>query len=975
MDDNADPSRVPLPGRRLVGRQREQRLLHALLDAALNGRGAVALISGEPGIGKTALVREFAVQASRRGCRVLTAACYDSSGTVAYRLWRNLVNAAARRFDFGDILPPDGDWFARAQSADSAFTTLLQLLDRLLETGPLLLVLEDLHWADPESLEFLRFIARQLGGKPVLIVATYRDTALSPSNAFYTTVPYLVREANAQRVHLHAFGEADILELVKSRYQLPLVDQSRLVTSLTERSQGVPFFLVELLRTLEDEQRLRQTGDGWNLDEIGWNQVPVLVKQVTDARLLGLGSDARRLLEVAAVIGQEAPLLLLRRVTDLSDDDFAETLEQAMRSRLLMTTASSMGVEFTHALVRDSLYEGIPLPRRQRLHRRIAEVLAEEDTEQPAVIAHHFRQALDRRAVDWFVRAGSQSERAAWLTAAGHFAAALEMLGTRDVDPAVRGWLLTRRAGPLRNTEPQTALAILATAETLAVEANDAVLYAYVTFLRGQIRCISGDIPGGIVDIETSVQAFDLLSLPDVKRVEEMEREGAIERRIEVEGLLAGTMAAVGRMAGALELSEAIIRRTTSTPVRAWWARAIALALAGRPHEASDAFVLCGETLRRARVASTGATMILYQITLLQIPYAADDLVERRRIVADGEEAWQYSGGALGDVSRPLISLPYLLIEGDWQTARALAKLGIESADRTSQKHLIAGVVLAWIAREQGDATLAWQLVYRMLPAGSQTAPGYADFATSLSLMSVATLVCLDAGDIPAARTWLEAQDQWLAWSGAVLGQSENQLLWAQFYRAMGDLARARRHATESLELASDPRQPLALLASHRLRGELETTSGALHEARHHLDTALSLADACAARYERALTLLAIADLEHRAGNPDVASATLNEARSIFSELKATPVLARTEALATELTGQRIVEPTVGFGLSPREIEVLRLIANGCRNHDIAEELFLSVRTVERHITNLYAKLGVSSRSEAIAFAHAHNIR
>jgi DNA-binding CsgD family transcriptional regulator/type II secretory pathway predicted ATPase ExeA len=958
-----------------VGREREQRRLSALLDAALTGHGGLTLVSGEAGIGKTALVRDIAALATERGYLVLTGDCYDSGTTPAYSLWRDLLSVAVQRNLPIPSLPANDDWVAQAATPEAVVTTLRDALDNLVERGPLLVILEDLHWADPESLAFLRLFARGLSEQRLLLVATYRDTELPVDTPLDQTLPHLIHEANVERIALHPLDEPAIEALIRQRYALPAADQVRLTASLAGRSQGVPFYLIELLSTLEADQSLRRTTDGWLLGELAQHLVPVLVKQVIDARLSGLGNDARRLLELVAVINQEAPLVLLRRLNGLDDDTFADALDEAMRSQLLITGTSSLCVQYTHALARDSLYAGIPLSRRQRWHRQIAEALAEDGGHPPDVIAHHFRKALDRRAVEWFIRAGSAVERVAWLTAASHFAAALEMLGPNEGDPQLRGWLLARRAGPLRNTEPRTSLALLATAEALAIETNDAVLYLYVTFLRGQIRCISGDIQRGLVDLETSVSALAGLSPADIERFEELEGRGAVASRIEIEGLLAAMLASVGRVDEALEGAEKIIRRANVTPVRAWWARAIALALAGRPSEASGAFFACGEALRRALEASTGATLILYQIMLLQIPYAADDLVERRRIVADGEMAWQYAGGALGEVSRPLIALQYLLIEGDWQTARELAALGIETADLTSVKHLIAGIVLARIAREQGETTLAWQLVHRILPAGPQTAPGHAEFATSRALMFTATLLSLDAGDIPSARTWLDAHDQWLKWNRTVLGQSENQLLWAQFYRAMGDLSRARRHATESLGLASDPRQPLALLASHRLCGELEATSGALSKARRHLDAALSLADACAARYERALTLLAIADLERRAGKPDAASATLSEAHSIFRELKATPVLARAEALAAELAGQQNDEPAAGFGLSPREIEVLRLIANGGRNREIAEELFLSVRTVERHIANLYLKLGVSGRSEAIAFAHAHNIR
>jgi ATP/maltotriose-dependent transcriptional regulator MalT len=958
----------------MVGRQREQRRLHSLLNAALAGRGSIAFISGEAGIGKTTLVRNIAALATERGFLVLAGACYDSGTTPAYSPWRDLLCVAAQRTIPLPFLPANDDWIAQAATPEAVVTTLRATLDHLAERSPLLVILEDLHWADPESLAFLRLFARGLRDQKLVLVATYRDAELHSNTALDQTLPHLVREATAERIALHPLDEPAIAALIRQRYELSPADQDRLTASLAGRSQGVPFYLIELLRTLEADQHLRRTMDGWLLGDLDEHLVPVLVKQVIGTRLSGLGNDARRLLELVAVISQEAPLVLLRRLNSLDDEAFAEALDEAMRSQLLVTGTSSLCVQFTHALARDSLYTGIPLSRRQRWHRRIAEALAEDGGHPPDVIAHHFRQALDRRAVDWFIRAGSAVERVAWLTAASHFAAALEMLGPNDGDPQLRGWLLARRAGPLRNTEPRTSLALLATAEALAVETNDAVLHLYVTFLRGQIRCISGDIQRGLVDLETSVGALVGLSPADVERFEELERQGAVASRIEIEGLLAATLASVGRVDEALEGAEDIIRRASVAPVRAWWARAIALALAGRPSEASRAFIACGEALRMAFEASTGATLILYQIMLLQIPYAADDLVERRRIVADGEMAWQYAGGALGEVSQPLIALQYLLLEGEWQTARELAMRGIESADLTSAKHLVSGIVLAQIAREQGETTLAWQLVHRMLPAGPQTAPGHAEFATSRTLMFIATLLCLDAGDIPSARTWLDAHDQWLKWNHTMLGRSENQLLWAHYFRAMGDLPRARHHATEALKLANDPRQPLALLASHRLCGELEVMSGTFTEAHRHLDAALSLATACNALYEHALTLLGLAELRKRAGERDAALEALEAARSIFSRLNATPALSRADTFAAQLASEKGNEPAVGLGLSPREIEVLRLIAKGGRNREIAEELFLSVRTVERHITNLYAKLGVNGRAEAIAFAHTHDI-
>jgi DNA-binding NarL/FixJ family response regulator len=676
---------------------------------------------------------------------------------------------------------------------------------------------------------------------------------------------------------------------------------------------------------------------------------------------------------LAAVIGEEAPLIVLRRLNAQDDDAFAETLDEVIHSHLLVSGSSPLYVRFTHALARDSLYAGIPLPRRQRWHRQIAELLIADGYSQPAIIAHHFRQALDSRAVDWFIRAGSEVERVAWLTAAAHFGAALEMMVAREVDPGERGWLLIRRAGPLRNTEPQTSLALLEAAEALAIEANDAVLHAFVRLMRGHIRCLSGEVRLGIGDLEACAEALGRLSSEDIERVEKLELQGNLMSRVEADGLLASTLATAGRIREARVRADATIARADSTPIRAWWARAIVMALEGRPREANEAFMICRRALHAASEYSTTATLILYQISLVQIPYAADDLAERQRTVAAGEAAWEQSGGAHGDVSPRLTSVPSMLLEGDWRTARELALSGIGSSDSTSHKHLIAALHLAQLAREQGDASSAWQAIHQLLPAGVQTAPGHADLAISLALIRVAACLCLDAGDLAAAHSWLGAHDRWLEWSGAVLGRADSHLCWAQFYRVSGDLARMRQHTTQALALAGAPRQPLVLLAAHRLQGEMETMVGQYGNARQHLSAALTLAETCAATYERALTLLAFADLDRRTSAP-AAAAALDEARAIFEALNAAPAMRRAETLGARLVDGTSVEPFAEFGLTPREVEVLRLLANGTRNQGIADELFLSVRTVERHIANVYAKIGSTSRAEAIAFAHAYNL-
>jgi len=150
-------------------------------------------------------------------------------------------------------------------------------------------------------------------------------------------------------------------------------------------------------------------------------------------------------------------------------------------------------------------------------------------------------------------------------------------------------------------------------------------------------------------------------------------------------------------------------------------------------------------------------------------------------------------------------------------------------------------------------------------------------------------------------REWLEAHDRWLAWTGATLGLSEGQALWARYHRQSGDREQAHAHAERALIHATEPRQPLALITAHRLLGELDTEAGRYEEAAHHLDASLALADACAAPFERALTVLAAAQFHLATDAPAEARTLLDEVRAICTPLDAKPTLARADALAATL--------------------------------------------------------------------------
>src|SRR6185312_10058604 len=243
--------------------------------------------------------------------------------------------------------------------------------------------------------------------------------------------------------------------------------------------------------------------------------------------------------------------------------------------------------------------------------------------------------------------------------------------------------------------------------------------------------------------------------------------------------------------------------------------------------------------------------------------------------------------------------LGHLVRHGDWHEARSIATAIASIPFWLS--HLDGAQWLVPLAYWQGDVELARRWIGEILPDGPATEAGTLFLAPALQLQRVSVELALDVHDLPNARAWLEAHDRWLDWSDAVLGRAEGALLWARYHHANGDHQLTRQQAEQALALASNPRQPLALIAVQRFLGLLDTDAGAFDSAEQLLKESLRLADACAAPFERALTLLAQAELQAAQDQPEEACALLAEVQSICETLGAMPTLDRVATLRTRL--------------------------------------------------------------------------
>jgi tetratricopeptide (TPR) repeat protein len=362
-------------------------------------------------------------------------------------------------------------------------------------------------------------------------------------------------------------------------------------------------------------------------------------------------------------------------------------------------------------------------------------------------------------------------------------------------------------------------------------------------------------------------------------------------------GALAQWSADLGRYREAWDLAAPFRAGESGMTARGLIALGWTQAALGRPAEARRAVAAARTIYRASGQHSQLGWAFAHELQYIVLPYEAERVAERRGLAAEAEGQYARASDVVADVPPRIAYAELLALEGGWGEARGLAMRGRASSYVAFRAE--SASVQARIARWQGDRELAWAAVRECLVAGPAAEPGSTYFLPSMELLQVAAALALDDGDLAAARGWLAAHDQWLSWSGSVRYRAEGAIGWATYHRAMADLALARQHAERALTHAAEPRQPLSLLAAHRLLGEQDTAAGRYDDASESLDVALALAHACEAPYERALTLLALAELRLAQGEGVGAGQTLNEALALLEALEARPALARAARLTT----------------------------------------------------------------------------
>ena len=416
------PAHLPSQLTDFIGRERELGELRQHLERVRGGQGCVMLIAGEPGIGKTRTTEEFAGCAERAGARVLWGRCYEGEGAPAFWPWIQILRSYAQdcdpsalRAEMGpgaaDIAELVSDVRERlpdlpaplpsqpAQARFRLFDSITTFLTGAARRQPLVLILDDLHWADTPSLLLLEFLARELRQAQVLVVGTYRDVEAKHPHPLARTLAELARLGFSRTILLSGLGQGDVAHFIESASGL--VPPAGLVAAVAKETDGNPFFVIEIVRLLAAEGRLErpEAVQPWSLT------VPPSVRAAIGQRLSRFSETCQRILTIAAVIGRDFGLRTLERVSELSADQLLEVLEEAEAARAVAAVPGAVGrYRFVHALIRETLYNELPSTRRVRLHRQVGEALEalDEPSRQAhlAELAHHFFQAAPGGAVD-----------------------------------------------------------------------------------------------------------------------------------------------------------------------------------------------------------------------------------------------------------------------------------------------------------------------------------------------------------------------------------------------------------------------------------------------------------------------------------------------------------------------------------------------------------------------------------------------
>jgi tetratricopeptide (TPR) repeat protein len=443
-----------LAGGVFVGRDRQLAELHQALSEAHGGKGAIRLLAGEAGSGKTRTAEQLCAYARVRRAVVFVGRCFEGEGSPAFWPWLQIIREFTQGRDpselrrvFGagagpiaELVPEIADQVSSASAAAPLepaqarfrlFDSVTTLLKNVSAEKPLLLVLEDLHWADQPSLRLLEFLAREIASSRLLVLGTYRDQGLDRTHPLSQTLAELARHSAVGRLDLPPLGEVEVARYIELTAGVPPAES--LVRIVFERTEGSPFFMSQLVKLLVTEGVLDDPEKAAALAR----RLPGEIREVILRRISALPAECAAMLAAASVLGREFTLPDLAVVSGISEDELLDLIEGPLTARVVAERGEPGRFLFTHALIRETLYAEMSATRRVRLHRRAAEVLEESRGRDPLALFtemayHRFRcgaPADTLKAIEFSLKAAQEATRVyAYEEAAAQYERALQAL-------------------------------------------------------------------------------------------------------------------------------------------------------------------------------------------------------------------------------------------------------------------------------------------------------------------------------------------------------------------------------------------------------------------------------------------------------------------------------------------------------------------------------------------------------------------
>lgn len=919
--------------------------------SALGGHGAVALVVGERGIGKTSLINSWLEQLPESQPRA-SGRCYADEQDEPFAVWRRMARAEARVLD---VLPePLGRLGPPVLSGADLTRRAVEGLSHLTHQDTWVLTFDDLQWADARSLELVRALARWVAELPLMIVVGV-TLPIGRALPFHGVFTDLVRLADSELIELTPLAAASVNALVMAEGIVhDPVERRGLVDWLVRLSNGNPLFVVELLRTLQGQER------ALDIVRDGGVMLPLSLDGLIEQRLSGLSESAVETLSTAALVGEQIDPELVAATLGRERDELVSELESSFDLGLLVEDSEGH-VRFRHQIVQEALVTRQSVLRRRRSHAALLPLLRTRPGVPPAELARHAELAGDLTlAVEMHALAAAQASRFfAMSESARALERAVQLSERAGLDEQAQDRLLLDLADALMRLDRAQATRLVERVEARALVRNDRI-----TIARSRQRHATMLYEAGRRSEAARLLAIALPDLEDLGARVDL-ADGLVTR-----GYCAASesdFVLVEQTAGRLrELADEL-----SSPVHrafALWFLAVANVARGLPDGAPEMgreSVAILSELGKLDLATPFATVVFMRVDLfanLTQPEMVADLVRM------GEELDRTGDLRIGaDPSDSFCTPEFCLwsfLTGDWE--RGLADLpdpeALANAPQPQVLKDIAHTVAAEFDLALGDLERGARRLHYIAP--HPEAP-LGEHSYQQWLMAADRLATLDLerGALEDARAWMSALDRALELKPHVPGELMLQSLLAELDLLLGNAQSAATRFEEVVERAKQTTNVLARLRGLRGLALSHYRLNRAESALRYAQQAVDMAEQSRLVYEAALSRLTLAEI-------GLALPTANgryrevaiEAAATLRRLGATRALERAEAL---LEPRRRREGP----LTTRELEIVELVAAGHTDNEIAERLYISRRTVNTHLTNIYAKTGIGNRVELVTWA------